>query len=75
MIIRLLPVLFVSLTVLSGCTTPRTMLRNPTTGQVQTCGGDTTSSLAGGLIGYSIQQNADADCVAAFTAQGFVRIR
>jgi uncharacterized lipoprotein YajG len=60
---------------LAACTTPVTTLRNPRTGQVVTCGGNTASSLAGGAIGYSIQRSADGRCVEAYSAQGFVRDR
>jgi len=68
---RTFSILLAALAILSGCTTPSTMLRNPTTGQIVTCGGNTTSSLAGGMIGYAIQQNADAECVGSYRAQGF----
>lgn len=71
---KAIPILLITMTVLTACTTPRTMLRHPTTGQIVSCGGDTTSSLAGGMIGYSIQQSADSNCVAAFMAQGFAPI-
>ncbi len=59
----------------AGCTTPATTLRNPATGQVLTCGGNTASSVAGGAIGYSIQRSADDRCVENATRQGFVRAR
>ena len=59
---------------LAACTTPSTMLRNPQTGQVVSCGGNTSSSLAGGLIGYSIQQGSDQKCVQDYAAQGFVPV-
>jgi hypothetical protein len=48
------------------------MLRNPTTGQVVTCGGNTGSSVAGGMVGYSLQKASDERCVASHRAQGFV---
>lgn len=57
----------------AGCTTPATTLRNPATGQVATCGGNTASSVAGGAIGYSIQRGADNRCVENYQRQGFVR--
>ena len=57
----------------AACTTPVTTLRNPQTGQVVTCGGNTASSVAGGAIGYSIQRGADDRCVENYVAQGFVR--
>ncbi len=56
---------------LTACTTPRTMLRHPGTGQVVSCGGNTSSSIVGGVIGYSIQQNSDENCVNSYRAQGF----
>jgi hypothetical protein len=59
------------LLLLSGCTTPATMLRHPTTGQVVSCGGNTVSSVAGGYVGYSIQKSADERCVAQYVEQGF----
>ena len=55
----------------SGCATPVTMLRNDATGQVARCGGDTGASMAGGLIGYTIQKSGDQDCVRDFELQGF----
>lgn len=56
---------------LTACTTPRTMLRHPGTGQVVSCGGNTSSSIVGGAIGYSIQQNSDRSCVESYQALGF----
>jgi hypothetical protein len=50
------------------------MLKNDATGQIARYGGDTTSSIAGGLIGYSIQKSSDQDCVQDYQAQGFKRI-
>ena len=60
---------------LAGCETPTTVLRHPTTGQVATCGGNVSSSLAGGMIGYAIQQSSDAQCVGTYAREGFVRVR
>lgn len=57
---------------LSACATPKTMLRNPQTAQVVTCGGDRSGALMGGMIGYSMQAGDAADCVKAYAAQGFV---
>lgn len=75
--LRIVPALLttVGAILLSACTTPLTVLRNPSTGQVVTCGGNVSSSLAGGMIGYSIQQANDAQCVATYRAQGFVSTR
>ena len=60
---------------LPGCTTPSTTLRNPRTGQVATCGGNVSGSLAGGMVGYNIQKNSDQRCVAEYTRLGFVPVR
>lgn len=56
---------------LAGCTTPTTTLKNPKTQQVVTCGGDVTASMAGGAIGYNIQKDNDAKCVSTYKKQGF----
>jgi hypothetical protein len=55
----------------AGCTTPVTMLKNDATGQIARCGGDISSSIAGGVIGYNIQKNSDQNCVRDYQAQGF----
>lgn len=64
-----------SLLPLPGCTTPATTLRNPRTGQVVSCGGNVASSLAGGMVGHSIQKSADERCVAEHARLGFVPVR
>lgn len=56
---------------ISGCTTPKTMLQNPSTGQIVHCGGNVSSSLAGGAIGYHIQKSNDAECKSNYLEQGF----
>lgn len=58
----------------TGCATPSTTLKNPTTGQVVRCGGDATGSMVGGLIGYNIQKSNDKDCVSSYEALGFKRL-
>lgn len=58
-----------------GCTTPVTMLKNDSTGQIGRCGGDATGSMAGGLIGYNIQKGSDQDCVRDYQSQGFKVIK
>jgi uncharacterized membrane protein YeaQ/YmgE (transglycosylase-associated protein family) len=58
---------------LAGCATPVVMLKNDQTGQVARCGGGTAGSVAGGLIGYSIEKDSDANCVRDFEAKGFRR--
>lgn len=60
---------------LAGCETPTTTLRHPTTGQVATCGGNVSSSMAGGMIGYGIQQSSDQRCVERWRALGFEQVR
>lgn len=60
---------------LSACSTPKTMLKNPETGQVQSCGGSATGSMVGGVLGYHIQKSNDSDCVADYMEQGFEKVR
>lgn len=68
-------VIFVlSLALIASCATPATMLKNDATGQVARCGGDSTGSMAGGLIGYNMQKSNDAECVRSYEAQGFKRV-
>ncbi len=59
---------------LVGCTTPKTVLKNPKTGQVATCGGSATGSLVGGVLGYHIEKSNDTDCVAEYMGQGFQKV-
>jgi hypothetical protein len=56
---------------LTACATPATVLKNETTGQVARCGGDTTGSLTGGLIGYSAAKSDAEKCVSDHLALGF----
>ena len=63
-------VVFAAAAVLSGCATPSYILKNEK-GQVVRCGGDTSSSMVGGYIGYSVQKTADEKCVLEWKAQGF----
>ena len=58
---------------LTGCATPVTTLKHPTTGAVAQCGGGRVGSAAGGLIGYNIQKGSDERCVADHEARGFKR--
>lgn len=55
----------------SGCTTPATVLKHPKTGDVASCGGEYAASLAGGAIGYNIQKDKDAQCVTTYKAKGY----
>ena len=55
---------------LTGCTTPMTTMKN-SKGQVVACGGNVSSSLAGGAIGYHIQKTNDEKCVEEFKKAGF----
>ena len=57
---------------LAGCATPTTYLKNPTTAQVVQCGGGTTGSWMGGMVGYSIEKSNDENCVTNYKAAGFV---
>jgi hypothetical protein len=65
------PLIFITLFALAGCTTPTTILKNDATGQVARCGGDTGSSMMGGVIGYNIQVSQDEKCVKDYMLQGF----
>lgn len=57
---------------LSACATPITTLKHPKTEQVVTCGGGMAGSIAGGMVGYSIQQDNDAACIKSYEQSGFV---
>ena len=48
-----------------------TVLKNEKTGQFVQCGGNVSSSMAGGAIGYHIQKGNDAECIAQYSSQGF----
>lgn len=58
---------------LAGCATPAVMLKNDQTGQIARCGGGSAGSLAGGLMGYTIEKNSDAACIGDYEARGFRR--
>lgn len=60
----------VLLLLLSACSTPVTMLKNKQ-GEVVSCGGGTAGSIFGGLVGYTIQEGHDEDCVNLYRAQGY----
>lgn len=66
--------LLVLATGIAGCTTPTTILKNDSTGQIARCGGDASGSMMGGVIGYNIQKNNDEKCVRDYEAQGFKRV-
>lgn len=61
---------YILLLFLAGCTTPTTVLSNKH-GDIATCGGGTAGSIAGGLIGYTIQEGHDKDCVDEYKAKGY----
>lgn len=63
----------VALVFLAACTTPKTVMRNEETGQVAICGGNVSSSLVGGAVGYYIQKSNDSQCEADYLEQGFKR--
>jgi len=67
--------LILSIILLSSCTTPKTVLKNDDTGQVVTCGGNTSSSVMLGAVGYYMQKSDDGNCVADYQEQGFKRIK
>lgn len=60
----------ITLLLLSACATPVTTLVNKQ-GNIVNCGGGTAGSLTGGLVGYTIQESHDQDCVASYRAQGY----
>lgn len=64
----LLPLLLLPL---AACTTPMTIMKNPQTGQISTCGGSATGSMVGGIVGYQIQKSNDSTCVQEYINQGF----
>lgn len=55
---------------LSACSTPVTMLKNKQ-GDVVSCGGGVAGSIAGGLVGYTIQEGHDKDCVDLYRENGY----
>lgn len=55
---------------ISGCSTPVSMMKNES-GQVVRCGGNITSSLAGGMVGYYFQKKADDKCKEDYKKSGF----
>lgn len=61
------------LLMLAACTTPQTVLKNQKTGQIAICGGNISSSFAGGAIGYHMQKSNDEDCVNTYVGEGFVK--
>lgn len=64
----------ISLMALAGCTTPKTMLINKKTGQIESCGGSATGSMVGGVLGYHIQKSNDMQCQSDLMANGFERM-
>lgn len=66
--------LLLAMLALTACTTPKTVLKHPKTGQVAICGGSATGSMVGGVIGYNIQKGNDATCVADYMGEGFKRV-
>jgi len=63
--------LLISLLCLTACATPTTVLKNDKTGEVVTCGGGTAGSIAGGMVGYSIQKSNDKECVEEYKSKGY----
>lgn len=56
---------------LTACSTPKYVLKNEKTGQVEVCGGNVSSSMAAGMIGYEIQKDNDRRCAEEYRRQGF----
>jgi len=56
---------------MAGCATQKTFLKNDLNGQVAECGGDRSGSMMFGAIGYAIQQSDAEDCVNRYLQQGF----
>ena len=54
---------------LTACATPVTTLKAKDGSEVK-CGGSMAGSLSGGLLGYAINKQMDADCVAKAKAAG-----
>jgi len=59
----------------AACTTPTYTLKNPKTGDVETCGGNTTASIAGGILGYHLQKDQDAKCKEILQKNGYKEIK
>jgi len=59
---------------LCACTTPETILKSKD-GAFVTCGGGTAGSIAGGMIGYSIQKDNDKKCIEDYKNQGYVIVK
>lgn len=55
---------------LSACATPVTTLADKK-GDTITCGGGTAGSVWGGLIGYTIQEGHDKECVDHYKDEGY----
>ena len=55
---------------LTACATPKTVLK-ASNGQVAVCGGDMSSSVAAGFLGYYLQKKVDSECVETYTKNGF----
>jgi len=64
-------ILVLPLLALCACATPVTMLRSPQNGSIVRCGGDSSGSVAGGVIGYKLQSNDAAKCVKDYSALGY----
>ena len=60
-----------ALILLTACTTPKTVFRNEKTGQVAICGGNVSSSVIAGYIGYGFQKKNDEQCVNDYKHLGF----
>lgn len=59
---------------LAGCATPQTVLQNDK-GYSVVCGGSSTGSVLGGMIGYSIQKTQDNRCVKDAMSAGYAPVK
>ena len=62
------------LLLLAACATPQTILQNKK-GDTVACGGSSTGSVAGGMIGYSIQKDNDKQCIEEHKKKGYKIIK
>ena len=67
--------LLVAALALAACATPQTVLKNPKTEEIEVCGGSSTGSVLGGMIGKAIQEDNDRKCVKELKDNGFIIIK
>jgi hypothetical protein len=62
------------LLLLAACATPQTVMQNKK-GETVICGGGTAGSVAGGMVGYSIQKDNDKKCIDDYKTKGYKIIK